>query len=79
MHPFYGDQRKKFRGDAIFVQRIIGEAILIGHSPGQGILRDQSVLQQDVRERTMVGLRLANRLYELLRREHLSHQENFFQ
>ena len=79
MHPFYGDQRKKIRGDAIFVQRIIGEVILIGHGPGQVIFREQSVLQQDVRERTMVGLRLANRLYELLRREHLSHQENFFQ
>ena len=79
MHPFHGDQRKKFRIDAILIQRVIGETILVGHGPGQVIFRDQSVLQQDVRERTMAGLRLANRLRKLPGREHVSRYENLFQ
>ena len=79
MHPFHGDLRKKFRGDAIFMQRIIGKVILVGQGSGQGIFRDQAVLQQNGRQRTMVDLRLANGLGKLLCREHVPRHENLFQ
>lgn len=79
MHPFHGDEGEKGGIDSMFMQRVIGETILIGDGLSQTFFRNPSFFQQDVRKRTMVGLCLANRFPKRTRVKQIARQKNFFQ